>query len=109
MAKTWSFPTDLIQLKQESIRTYNALSTKPLPCPERAELDERLFRLSVRIGDHPYWREHPRSPAARVALHRAAVAAPGGEPSVEKRVVDGRLTTLPPGTGTAWQYPPTGR
>ncbi|MGI5451333.1 hypothetical protein ACQEVM_37365 [Streptomyces sp. CA-243310] len=70
MAETWLFPDDLIHLKQESIRTYNALSATPLPDPERAELDERLFRLSIRIGDHPYWREHPHTPAARVGLHR---------------------------------------
>ncbi|MCY0924253.1 MULTISPECIES: hypothetical protein [unclassified Streptomyces] len=108
MAEIWLFPTDLIQLKQESIRVYNELSATPPP-ERRAELNQRLFQLAVRIGEHPHWRERPHSHATRVALHRAAVAAPGGEPSVEKRVVDGRLTTLPPGTGTAWQYPPTGQ
>ncbi|MCX5078764.1 hypothetical protein OHA84_37950 (plasmid) [Streptomyces sp. NBC_00513] len=108
MAENWLFPADLIQLKQESIRTYNELSATPT-AERRTELDQRLFHLSVRIGEHPYWRKHPRTPAARVALHRAAVAAPGGEPAVEKRVVDGRLITLPPGTGTEWQYPPAGR
>ncbi|KOU58822.1 hypothetical protein ADK55_10765 [Streptomyces sp. WM4235] len=108
MAENWLFPAALIHLKQESIRAYNETSATPTP-ERRAELDQRLFRLSVRIGEHPHWREHPHTPDARIALHRAAVAAPGGEPAVEKRVIGGRLTALPPGIGSEWQYPPATR
>ncbi|WP_369780648.1 hypothetical protein [Streptomyces sp. R33] len=93
------FPTDLVQLKVEWIRIYNRLSLPPLP--SLGELDRRLLRLSRQIRWHPYWREHPWTWPAREALHRAAVAAPGGEPVIEKKVVDGRIVVILPQAGTA--------
>lgn len=99
------FPEDLIQLRVEWIRTYNRLSTPPPP-PDPAELDRRLLELAFRIRTHPYWREHPGTRAARAALYRAAVSAPGGEPEILKTMVDGQLVaSLPPAGATQGQDP----
>ncbi|MFD3546071.1 hypothetical protein ACFWUW_10710 [Streptomyces sp. NPDC058655] len=47
------FPPDLIALQQAWIRLYNRLALRP--CAGAAELRAELFRLSCRIGSHPYW------------------------------------------------------
>ncbi|MFJ3883008.1 hypothetical protein ACIPW5_36860 [Streptomyces sp. NPDC090077] len=57
----------------------------------------RLLELAFRIRAHPHWREHQPTPAARAALHRAAVASPDGGPEVVKKAVDGWLVVVPPG------------
>ncbi|THA33735.1 hypothetical protein [Streptomyces sp. A1547] len=93
------FPDDVVQLKVEWIRTYNRLSIPPLP--PLGELDRHLLRLRRQIRRHPYWREHPWTWPAREALHRAAVTAPGGEPEIVKKVVDGRMVVILPPAGTA--------
>ncbi|MFJ3205822.1 hypothetical protein [Streptomyces sp. NPDC086989] len=92
------FPDDLVQLKVEWIRTYNQLSIPPPP--PVGELDRHLLHLSRQIRWHSYWREHPWTWPAREALHQAAVTAPGGEPEIRKKVVDGRIVAIPPSADT---------
>ncbi|MFF4849421.1 hypothetical protein [Streptomyces sp. NPDC001194] len=51
---------------------------------------------SKTILDYPHWRTYPWTWAARVALQRVAVSAPGGVPEILNKVVDGKIIAIAP-------------
>lgn len=65
------FPSDLIRLQSEWIRTYEALARLG-PGQGSTELRRRLIELSGALASHPYWAAPGRSPAARTELLRRA-------------------------------------
>ncbi|MFD3679872.1 hypothetical protein [Streptomyces sp. NPDC058613] len=89
------FPPDLIALQQTWIRLYNRLARQPGAGTGAAELRAELFRLSWRIGDHPYWADGDPGRVGRTRLWRAAQDAPGGEPEVVVWLVGGRVVVEP--------------
>ncbi|MFD7833964.1 hypothetical protein [Streptomyces sp. NPDC059761] len=52
-------------------------------------------------GEFLHWRTRPWTWAARAALQRTAVAAPGGEPEILKKVVDGKIIAIAPPANAA--------
>ncbi|MGG8406444.1 hypothetical protein ACM614_07325 [Streptomyces sp. 12297] len=80
------FPEDLIALAQLRITTFNQVVRNPT-----RELDRELHRLNRLLARHPYWWTIGWTRATRAALHRAAVAAPGGKAEIRQRCVDGRI------------------
>ncbi|WP_030253038.1 hypothetical protein [Streptomyces violens] len=68
MARTTSFPQDLIEAQHEWNRTYEALAARP---PHTTALRRRLQLLSARIAGHPFWTATTRrSAATRAELRR---------------------------------------
>ncbi|MDA5279918.1 hypothetical protein NOD94_004940 [Streptomyces sp. Isolate_45] len=65
------FPTDLVDLQEEWLRTYDALAALPGGAGATA-LRRRLILLSCRLHAHPYWSAPGRSRAAGTALRRQA-------------------------------------
>ncbi|MFD7030234.1 hypothetical protein ACFWAR_19545 [Streptomyces sp. NPDC059917] len=92
------FPQDLIALQQDWIGVYNRLARRRGE-GSAAELRAELFRLSCRIGDHPHWVDGDPSRMGRTRLWQAAQVAPGGEPQVVVRLVDGRVVVTEPEAG----------
>ncbi|WP_331742802.1 hypothetical protein OG239_42445 (plasmid) [Streptomyces sp. NBC_00868] len=90
------FPEDLIQLKQQQIRTFNRLALGP--ATGAAELRSELTRLSCLIASHPHWQSESPSGRARSELHHQAVAAPGGEPELVVEYRDGGFAVRTPAT-----------
>lgn len=73
------FPDDLAQAQQEWSAIYRQLAERP----SRTELRRRLYRLSVQLFFHPYWRRQRPSPAAWRELRD--LGRPDGDVSERRR------------------------
>ncbi|MEV7617087.1 hypothetical protein [Streptomyces sp. NPDC089799] len=97
------FPEDLIRLRQAQISLYNRMTAEPAL---RTTLAAELVRAGLAVSGHPYWRDHPATLQARLALEDAAAAAPGGETA---RAVRPALESGPSSAKSSLPHPPQSR
>ncbi|MFF3013701.1 hypothetical protein [Streptomyces sp. NPDC057939] len=90
------FPDDLVALQQHWTRLFNRLAASPPP--DGRAMRAELLRTGLRIDAHPHWAATVGgwSRTARRELQLHAARAPGGEPLLVTRCVDGRIVAVPP-------------
>ncbi|MFJ3696902.1 hypothetical protein ACIPW9_22600 [Streptomyces sp. NPDC090052] len=77
----YTFPHDLLRAQTEWYATYRQLADAAEKQTGTAAHRRRLQQLSTRIAAHPYWRTPPgNTPAARMALRKAARSLAGARP-----------------------------